>query len=198
MIIGLTGGIASGKSTIAKWFAENDFAVIDADVSARKVVEPNEEAFRKIVEAFGENILAEDGTIDRAQLGALIFADEEKRKILNEIVHPAVRKDMLEQKENALVSGKQTVVLDIPLLFESKLQWMVDKIIVVYVDYETQLQRLMNRNQYSKEEALMRISSQLSLEEKRKQADAVIDNSGSIEEAFEQLTVLLTKWNAMK
>ncbi|KIL46292.1 dephospho-CoA kinase [Jeotgalibacillus campisalis] len=196
MIIGLTGGIASGKSTIANWLIEREYAVIDADLAARKVVEPNQEAYRKIVEQFGKRIVAEDGTIDRAQLGAIIFGSKTEREKLNSIVHPAVRKEMLEQKQKAVHLGKQTIFLDIPLLFESKLQWMVDKIVVVYVQEDIQLKRLMERNQYSAEEAQARISSQLPLREKKAQADAVIDNSGTVEQSFIQMEELLVQWKA--
>ncbi|TDL34342.1 dephospho-CoA kinase [Jeotgalibacillus sp. S-D1] len=196
MIIGLTGGIASGKSTIAKWLLENGYTVIDADISARKVVEPKQEAYRKIIEQFGQQIVAENGIIDRAQLGAIVFGNEAEREKLNRIVHPAVRKDMLDQQEKAVKNGAKTVILDIPLLFESQLQWMVEKIIVVYIAQEEQLKRLMLRNDYTEAEALARISSQLPLEEKRKQADAVIDNTGSIEQSVQQMKALLKEWQA--
>ncbi|MEW9500644.1 dephospho-CoA kinase [Jeotgalibacillus marinus] len=194
MIIGLTGGIASGKSTIANWFIKNDYTVIDADKSARKVVEPGEEAYFKIVDQFGKDVIAEDGTIDRAKLGALIFGDETERKKLNAIIHPAVRQDMLTQKDEAIANGKQTIILDIPLLFESKLQWMVDKIVVVYVEEETQRNRLMKRNDYTEEEANARISSQIPLDEKKDQADAVIDNNGTVDESIHQIKELLETW----
>lgn len=196
MIIGLTGGIASGKSTIAKWLIENGYTVIDADISARKVVEPNQEAYRKIIEEFGQKIVSNTGIIDRTKLGAIVFGSEAERKKLNRIVHPAVRKDMIEQQEEALKNGAKTVVLDIPLLFESKLQWMVEKIIVVYIDKEEQLKRLMARNDYTEAEASARITSQLPLDEKRKQADAIIDNSGSIEESYKQMQSLMKEWKA--
>ncbi|MDG5471035.1 dephospho-CoA kinase [Jeotgalibacillus sp. ET6] len=196
MIIGLTGGIASGKSTIASRLIKKGYTVIDADLAARKVVEPNQEAYRKIIEHFGSEIVAEDGTIDRAKLGSIIFTSETERKKLNSIVHPAVRKEMLEQQEAAVDEGNKTVFLDIPLLFESKLQWMVDKIIVVYVQEDIQLKRLMERNQYTAEEAQARISSQAPLSQKKMQADAVIDNSGTIEQSFLQLDQLLNQWKS--
>ncbi|WP_041090928.1 dephospho-CoA kinase [Jeotgalibacillus soli] len=196
MIIGLTGGIASGKSTVANWLKEQQYTVIDADISARTVVEPGKPAFNQIIKTFGQDILSAEGGLDRAKLGAVIFNDEDKRKQLNEIVHPAVRADMLAQKEQLLNAGKQTIIMDIPLLFESKLQWMVDKIIVVFVEAETQKERLMKRNQYTEEEAQARISSQLSLAEKAKQGDAVINNGGTIEESIEQLIKLLKEWKA--
>ena len=194
MIIGLTGGIASGKSTIANWLIKNDYTVIDADKSARKVVESGGEAYFKIVDQFGKDVIAENGTIDRAKLGALIFGDETERKKLNAIIHPAVRQDMLTQKDEAIANGKQTIILDIPLLFESKLQWMVDKIVVVYVEGETQRDRLMKRNDYTEEEANARISSQIPLAKKKDQADAVIDNNGTVDESIHQIKELLETW----
>jgi dephospho-CoA kinase len=197
LIIGLTGGIASGKSTVARMLLELGIPVIDADQIAREVVEIGEEAYWQIVERFGEKILQDDKTIDRTKLGAIVFNDEEKRKVLNGIVHPAVRKKMLEQKEQYIRSGAKTVVLDIPLLFESKLTYLVDKVIVVFVDEHTQLERLMARNGFSKEEAEVRIRAQMPLREKITKADAVIDNNGSIKKTKEQLLNILAKWDVL-
>ena len=194
-IIGLTGGIASGKSTVSQLLVQKGFAVVDADVAARTVVEPGEPAYEKIIEAFGQNVLNEDGTINRGELGAIIFHDEEQRKILNEIVHPAVRAQMLAEKDAAFSNGKKSVIMDIPLLFESNLTWMVDKTAVVYVDKETQLERLMERNSLSEAEALARIQSQMSLEKKKELAQAVLDNRGTIEQTVLQLDELIARWN---
>ncbi|MBM6617502.1 dephospho-CoA kinase [Bacillus suaedaesalsae] len=191
--IGLTGGIASGKSTVSSMLRELEFPIIDADVIAREVVEVGEEAYHSIVDAFGDEIIRQDGSIDRAKLGAIVFNSEEMRKTLNSIVHPAVRKRMIELKETYL-SENNAVVLDIPLLFESQLTYMVDKTLLVYVDPDTQLQRLMNRNQLSKEEALARIHSQLPLADKINRSDEVINNNGTIKETKEQLLQVLTKW----
>ncbi len=195
LIIGLTGGIASGKSTVSRMLQEQNIPVIDADIEARLAVEKGEKAYNDIVSYFGKGILMEDGTIDRIKLGSIIFPDEEKRNVLNSIVHPAVREKMLQKKEHYLAVGHNLVVLDIPLLFESKLTYMVDKVIVVYVNEQTQLDRLMVRNGFTKEEAQARIASQLPLVEKRKCADAVIDNNGTIEETEKQLKELLNKWS---
>jgi dephospho-CoA kinase len=193
-IIGLTGGIASGKSTVSSLLAQKGFTVVDADLAARKVVEPGEPAYLKIVETFGQDILNKEGTLDRAALGSIIFHNEERRKELNGIVHPAVRAEMLAEKEKAFENGKQTVVMDIPLLFESNLTWMVEKTVVVYVDRDTQLSRLMLRNGLTEEEAKARVNSQMSLDEKRKLADAVLDNRGTIDETGVQLDDLLVRW----
>lgn len=194
---GITGGISSGKSTVSSILRDWGFTVIDADVQARKVVEPNEEAYQHIIEAFGEEILLPDGQINRGKLGEIIFNDPNKREVLNSIVHPAVRKNMLFEKEKAFSKGETTVFMDIPLLYESKLTHYVSKVIVVYVDPETQLKRLMERNELTREEALSRIRSQLSLEEKKKWADAVIDNNGTIEETKQQLENILKEWKVL-
>jgi dephospho-CoA kinase len=197
LIIGLTGGIASGKSTVARMLLELGIPVIDADQIAREVVEIGEEAYLQIVEKFGEEILQDDKTIDRAKLGAIVFNDEEKRKLLNSIVHPAVRQKMLEQKERYVKKGEKTIVLDIPLLFESNLTHLVDKIVVVYVDEHTQLERLMARNGFSKEEAKARIKAQMPLKEKAAKADAVINNNGTIEQTKKQLLNILKQWDVL-
>ncbi|RLQ03036.1 dephospho-CoA kinase [Geobacillus stearothermophilus] len=195
--IGLTGGIASGKSTVSAMMRELGLPVIDADEAARAVVRPGEEAYRQIVAAFGPGILRADGEIDRAKLGAIVFNDEQQRKVLNAIVHPAVRKKMLAEKEAHIRSGAKTVVLDIPLLFESGLTHWVDKVLVVYVDDDVQLRRLMARNGFTEEEALARIRSQWPMAEKVKRADAVIDNNGTIEETRRQLLAILYQWDAL-
>ena len=146
-VIGITGGIASGKSSVSTFIKELGFSVIDADVVAREVVEPGEEAYHEIVKEFGESILMPEGDINRAELGDLIFHNEDKRLKLNSIVHPAVRKRMRELTEKAFQDGAETVFMDIPLLFESKLTFMVEKTLLVYVDEEIQLARLMNTKQ---------------------------------------------------
>lgn len=196
--IGLTGGIASGKSTVSAMMRELGLPVIDADEAARAVVEPGEEAYRQIVAAFGPDILQADGSINRAKLGAIVFNDEQARKTLNAIVHPAVRRKMLAEKEAHIRSGAKTIVLDIPLLFESGLTAWVDKVLVVYVDDDVQLRRLMARNGFTKEEALARIRAQWPMAEKVKRADAVIDNNGTIEETRRQLLSILQQWDALE
>jgi len=195
--IGITGGIATGKSTISKMVAELGFTVIDADVVAREVVEPGVNAYRSIVEHFGKDILLENGAIDRKKLGEIVFHNEDKRKLLNSIVHPEVRKVMLEKRDQAFQRGEKAVFLDIPLLYESGLTWMVDVVLVVYTDEKTQLQRLMKRNHFSKDEALARIRSQMPIEDKRKRADAVIDNRGPVEQSKQQLHTILKNWELL-
>ncbi|KFZ41704.1 dephospho-CoA kinase [Anoxybacillus flavithermus] len=197
LTIGLTGGIASGKSTVAAMFRDLHIPVIDADEIAHRVTAIDGEAYHLIVETFGSDILDSNGAIDRRKLGAIVFHDEQKRKQLNAIVHPLVRKHMLQQKEQYAKQKEKAVVLDIPLLFESKLEHLVDRILVVYVDEQTQLHRLCERNGFSVEEARARMKAQMPLEEKRKKADAVIDNNGTIEETERQLHACLVRWGVL-
>ncbi|MBM7692857.1 dephospho-CoA kinase [Peribacillus deserti] len=193
-VIGITGGIASGKSMVSSYLKELGFTVIDADAAARKVVEPGQNAYKQIISAFGSSILLSDGTIDRPLMGSIIFNDQEKRKTLNSIVHPAVRAWMIERKEEAFAAGEQTVFMDIPLLYESNLTHMVDAAVLVYVPYDIQLERLIKRNNFTKEEALSRINAQLPIEEKLALSDAVIHNEGTREQSKKQVRELLKKW----
>src|SRR5699024_5391570 len=170
-VLGLTGSIASGKSTVSLMFDDFNIPVIDADKISREVVIPGEKAYGQIIDTFGETILREDKTIDRKKLGAIVFEDGDKRKTLNGIVHPAVREKMLERRDAYAASGEKCVVLDIPLLFESKLTHFVDKTIVVYVDEHVQLERLMERDGYSEKEAYQRINAQMPMKEKAELAD---------------------------
>lgn len=197
MIIGLTGSIASGKSTVANMLKEYGFPIVDADLVARQVVEPGSETLQKIADVFGPEVITPEGTMDRAKVGSIIFHDESKRKVLNDIIHPAIRAEMLRQRDEHVANGAKTVIMDIPLLFESKLQHYVEKILVVSVNEETQLKRLIERNQLNEEDAKARISSQLPLSIKEQGADAVINNNGSIEETRQQLEDILNKWNVL-
>ncbi|MEH7176462.1 dephospho-CoA kinase [Neobacillus vireti] len=194
LVIGLTGGIASGKSTVSNMLKEMDITVIDADIEARLAVEKGEPGYQKIVAEFGQDILLASGEIDRVKLGSIIFHNAEKRQLLNNIVHPEVRKRMSDKVEAAKGSGEQVIVLDIPLLFESKLTYMVEKTILVYVDRSVQLQRLMERNDLTLEDAEARVKSQMPLAEKVALADAIIDNNGAVAESREQLVEILRGW----
>ena len=196
MIIGLTGSIASGKSTIAEMLRNVGLPIVDGDVIAREVVEPGKPALQQIVDVFGAEILTDEGVLNRPMLGQIIFSDIEKRKALNAIMHPAIRAEMLRQRDRFVEVG-QHVVLDIPLLFENKLQHLVEKVLVVTVSEETQLARLMERNGLTEVEAKQRIASQLPLSVKEAGADAVVDNNGSIEESEHQLQRVLNNWNIL-
>lgn len=197
MIIGLTGSIASGKSTVANMMRELGLPIVDADVVARDVVEPGTETLKMIVKQFGADILLEDGQLNRPKLGDIIFHEPAKRKMLNDIMHPAIRAEMLRQRDAYLAAGEKHVVMDIPLLFESKLQHFVERILVVSVKEEVQLRRLMERNALSKEDARARIRSQLPVSEKEKGAHAVIYNNEKIEQTEEQLKKILTYWKVI-
>ncbi|MYL62810.1 dephospho-CoA kinase [Bacillus hwajinpoensis] len=197
MDIGLTGGIASGKSTVAEMIRRYEIPIIDADVMARKVVEPGEPALQEIFRLFGDDMKAEDGGLDRKKLGSVIFKDEEKRKVLNRVLHPAIRKGMLDQAAALKEQGSPHIVFDIPLLFESQLTHMVDQTLLVYVDAKTQLSRLVERDGSTEEEAIDRIQSQMPIEEKKELADNVIDNTGTREETEEQLNNILKKWGIL-
>lgn len=197
MIIGLTGSIASGKSTVAEMLKGYGLPIVDADVVAREVVEPGTSTLASIAEAFGPEVIAADGTMDRTKVGAIIFHDTAKRKQLNDIIHPAIRAEMLRQREHLVENGAKTVIMDIPLLFESKLQHFVDKILVVSVKEDVQLMRLMERNSLSREEALARINSQLPMSVKEQGADAVIYNNLDIEGTANQLKHILQQWNVI-
>jgi dephospho-CoA kinase len=194
MIIGLTGSIASGKSTVSNMLSKLGFPIIDADLIARIVVEKGSKTLESIIESFGEEVIADDGSLQREKLGEIIFTNPSKRKELNDIIHPAIRAEMQRQKEELIKEGHPIIVMDIPLLFESKLQHYVDKILVVTVTEETQLARLMARNNYSIDEAKARIQSQLPLSIKEKGADAVIYNNGTLESTEEQLNKILIGW----
>lgn len=195
VIIGLTGSIATGKSTISEMFNQLNIPVIDADKIAREVVEKGQKAFNTIVDTFGKEILHEDGSLNRKALGDIVFNDETERAKLNNIVHPAIREEMERQKQLHIDAKKPCIVLDIPLLFENKLEHLVDKIVVVYVSQSVQLERLMKRDNSTEQEALSRINSQIPIDEKKKLADATINNNGTIEQSYEQLKQLLKQWN---
>ena len=190
-VIGLTGNIASGKSVVASMFEDLGAKVIDVDDIARKIVEPNETAWKKIVDTFGQNILNPDSTINRKKLGEIIFNDYEKRKILNGITHPKIiqnARDKVEKYKNEMV---EVVIIEAALIVEKGgLKDLIEKLIVVTSDEVSQIERLTERNGFSKEEALSRINSQMPTSEKVKHADYIIDNSGTTSETENQVKKL--------
>lgn len=186
-IIGLTGGIASGKSTASNILEKFGATIIDADVLSRKVVEKGQITLKEITESFGGDILREDGTLDRKKLGKIVFSDKKKLKKLNSIIHPAIHKLSEELFEIEKAKGIEKVIYDSPLLIEEHLMDRVDEVWLVYVDEKTQLERLIKRDGSSRKEAIDRIGSQLSLEEKKRYADVLINNNGSTKELEEQL-----------
>lgn len=184
----MTGGIASGKSTVANLLARRGALLIDLDRIAREVVEPGQPALGLIAERFGRGVLLPDGSLDRKRLGAIVFADSAERKALEQITHPAIRavmKSRMQQYERT-DPGRLTVV-DVPLLYESGLTAYFDRVMVVYVPRGEQLRRLMERDKLTAEEAEKRLNAQMDIEEKKRLADVVIDNSGDLEETERQI-----------
>ncbi len=190
-IIGLTGGIASGKSTVAKVMERFGVPVIDADQLARDVVAVDTPGYDEVVSAFGSEIVMPDRTINRTLLGNMIFSDIEKRRRLESITHPAIRKAAEERLSSLEREGKPLAVYMAPLLIEAGAASRVDEIWLVYLDEEQQITRLMARDGISREDALKRIGSQMPLAEKRKLSTIVIDNSGSLAETERQVEGIL-------
>ena len=192
-VLGLTGGIGSGKSMVASMFAQLGADVIDADRLARDVVEPGQPALQEIASAFGRDILLPDGRLDRGKLGRMIFADPVARGTLNAITHPRIRERM-DAEMAARQSGPGVLIVDIPLLYENERTDRVETVIVVWVDTETQLRRLVERNGLSEHEARQRIAAQMPLDEKRARADVVIDNSSSPENTRRQVDAIYRRY----
>ncbi|XP_026954762.1 dephospho-CoA kinase domain-containing protein isoform X3 [Sagmatias obliquidens] len=190
-LVGLTGGIASGKSSVIQVFQQLGCAVIDVDVIARHVVQPGYPAHRRIVEAFGTEVLLENGDIDRKVLGDLIFNQPDRRHLLNSITHPEICKKMMKETFKFFLRGYRYVILDIPLLFETKklLKYMKHTV-VVYCDRDTQLARLMQRNNLNRDDAEARIKAQLPLKDKARMARHVLDNSGEWSVTKRQVVLL--------
>lgn len=180
VILGLTGGIASGKSTVAKMFLDQGIPLIDTDTIARELLFRGTDTYHKVVETFGEEILFTNKDINRKQLGKVIFRNKKKRLLLNNIVHPKVREIVENELEKHQKLGTEVVVVDVPLLFETNYQDIVDKTIVVFCDFQEQVDRLMSRDNIERDYAMMKINAQLPMQEKVNLADYVIDNSYSI------------------
>jgi len=197
VIFGITGGIATGKSTVSAMLRKRGAVIVDADLLAREVVKPGSEGLEAIRRKFGDAYLHPDGTLNREKLAALVFSDEKAREQLNAITHPLIRQKMDEQVRSALQADPlAVVVMDVPLLIESMVKEnlrRVDKVILVYVPEPVQIKRLMRRNGLSREEAESRIRSQMPIEEKRAYADFLIDNSGTLAETEEQVERLMDK-----
>jgi dephospho-CoA kinase len=183
LIVGLTGGVASGKTAVSKVLKEQGAYIIDADRIARELVQPRKPAWKEIIRAFGQEILQEDGSIHRKKLAGKVFADAKQRKRLNRMLHPRIRKEMDRRvKEIGQRDPEAIVVIDAPLLVELGNHRQTDKLIVVTSTRTQQIERLKDRDGANPEEALRIVSSQMPLEEKLKFADFVIRNEGSLEE----------------
>lgn len=189
MLIGLTGGIASGKSTVSRILQDFGAKIIDADKIAHEVLKKGEEGWRRVKNHFGSEILKENEEIDRSYLGKIVFNDSAARKKLESLVHPLIISKI--KKEIKRVSGESKIVIvDAPLLYETNLDRLVEEVWVVYVDSKTQLKRLIQRNGLSQTEACNRIKSQMSLEKKKECADVIIDNTGNKDDLYQQLEEL--------
>lgn len=181
-LIGLTGGIASGKSTVGRMLRELGAEVIDADQVARDVVAPGQPALREIAAAFGDEVIADDGTLDRKRLAARVFADPEARATLNRITHPRVAAETARRLGEASARGLRLVVYEVPLLVENGLQAGMDAVLVVDVPEAEQLRRAVERDGMSEEEARRRMAAQVGRAERLAAATHVIDNSGSLDD----------------
>lgn len=192
-VIGLTGGIGSGKSTVSRMLRGLGAKIIDADQVAREVVEKGKPALKEIAETFGEDTLLEDGTLNRKKLGSIIFSDEKKRLKLNEITHPRIIEEINDQIEKCKEDKcTDLIVLDCALLFEMNMEDMVEESWLVSLDRETQIRRIMARDELSKNDAENRVNAQMSLSEKAEKATRIIDNSSAVNETHKQVMEI---WN---
>ncbi|WP_447346794.1 dephospho-CoA kinase [Staphylococcus aureus] len=189
-VIGLTGGIASGKSTVSELLSVFGFKVVDADKAAREAVKKGSKGLAQVREVFGDEAIDENGEMNRRYMGDLVFNHPEKRLELNAIIHSIVRDIMEEEKQEYLKQG-YNVIMDIPLLFENELENTVDEVWVVYTSESIQMDRLMQRNNLSLEDAKARVYSQISIDKKSRMADHVIDNLGDKLELKQNLERLL-------
>ncbi|XP_068119621.1 dephospho-CoA kinase domain-containing protein [Hyperolius riggenbachi] len=190
-LVGLSGGIASGKSTVVSILRELGCAVIDADVIAREVVQRGTPAYNQIISHFGEDVVLESGELDRGKLGSIIFSSPEKRALLNSITHPPIHRAMLKQTLWHFLLGYRYVILDIPLLFETRTLMRYMKLtVLVYCDPQTQEERLIRRSGLSREEVRKRLAAQLPITSKVPLADHVIDNSGDRDSTRRQVLQL--------
>jgi len=190
LIVGLTGGIVGGKSTVASMFRDLGAKIIDADILGHSVILPYKPARKKIVKLFGEDILRNDLTIDREKLGKIVFTDQALLKKLNEITHPEIIKLIkkeINMARNKTHNQEKILVIDAALIYEAKIDRLMDKIIVVYIDEDEQIKRLIKRNNLSKDEASQRVKSQIPMKEKIRMADYVIDNNDTLDKTKEQV-----------
>ena len=184
-VIGLTGGIACGKTTASNFFAEQGIEIIDADIAAREVVAPGEPALTEIATRFGDEVLQADGSLDRKKMRELVFSDPDKRKKLEAILHPKIRQRLRNQLEQA--KGPY-VIFSVPLMFESGLDQLTDRVLVIDVSPEVQRQRLIERDGSSVEQANAIVNAQMPREERNSRADDIVDNSTNLDDFISQLT----------
>lgn len=188
LVVGLTGGVATGKSIVANHLRQLGAPIVDADRLAREVVEPGEPALEQIKASFGPEVIDAQGRLDRKKLGQIVFQDAKARKTLEDILHPLIRERMHQELKRLEESGQKIAVCDIPLLYESRHSLkIVDKVVVVYAPKEAQKARLMERDGLTSEEADLRIAAQLPTEDKVAKADYVIDNSSGTASTLRQV-----------
>ena len=192
-VIAVTGGIACGKTTLVSALKKRGAFIIDADAVSRELTKPGGAALPDILSAFGQEVFGEDGELNRKALGDMIFADGEKREKLNGIIHPLVEREVKRQLKIARDGNERVAILDIPLLYEAHMENLCDEVWCAYLDRNMQLERLMARDHLPRGEALMRIESQMPLEEKAKRADKVINTGGSILKSADIITSLYEK-----
>jgi dephospho-CoA kinase len=180
-LIGVTGGIATGKTTVDRMLTAHGATVIDADELAREVVRPGEPALEEVAARFGRDLIRPDGSLDRTRLGRLVFADPEARRDLERITHPRITELTAARVATALAGPAPLVVVDIPLLFENAREAMFEGVLLVYAPAEVQVERLRERNGLDEAAALQRLAAQLPIDEKRGRATWIIDNSGSLD-----------------
>lgn len=198
LLVGLTGGIASGKSLVSNYLRELGAYIIDYDIVSRAVVEPGLPAWKDVVNYFGQEILQEDQKLNRAKLGRIVFNDDSKRKKLESFIHHRLCDEVQRQEKTVIEANPEVVVVhDVPLLFETGVDKRMEKTIVVYASEENQLRRLMARDGLSKADATIRIKSQFPLAEKVKRSDFIIDNNGSMEETKRQVQELYQTLSAL-
>ena len=198
-IIGLTGGIGSGKSTVTDYLISRGFHVLDADKISREIVMPGSEMLIQLTDVFGKEIILEDGNLNRKKLGSIVFSDPENMKILDglmhteilEVIHERIIKIRGEAAGLPTSQNRKAIFIDAPLLFETGLDQSVNEIWVIDTDEETRIKRIMERDGLQREEILKRIHSQMSRKEKNKRADVILDNSGDLEKLYQQLDHLL-------
>ncbi|MCH2532931.1 MAG: dephospho-CoA kinase [Bdellovibrionales bacterium] len=193
--IGLTGGIASGKSTVSQILRQRGLPVVDADELARDAIIHGSEGYKNVVKAFGMDVLNKDGTLNRESLAEIVFTDKSQLEKLESIIHPIVREQTKKLKDSLKSQGYKMAFYDVPLLFEKNMESMFDKIVVVYSRMDQQIERLKSRNNMSKEQAVNRILNQVSMDDKIKKCDFVVDNTSDHENLENQITKLLEDLN---